>query len=55
MVNISLECGFAGGESPKSRIHDMGIFASIDPVAIDRACLDMIAEHQDIGIEDILE
>jgi len=55
MSNISLECDCAGGEAPKPRIHDMGIFASLDPVAIDRACLDMIAEHQDIGTNDFLE
>jgi uncharacterized Fe-S center protein len=55
LANISLECDCAGGDAPKPRIHDMGIFASIDPVAIDRACLDMIAEHQDIGTEDFFE
>ena len=55
LANISLECDCAGGQAPIPRIHDMGIFASIDPVAIDRACLDMIAEHQDIGTEDFFE
>ena len=55
LANISLECDCAGGEAPIPRIHDMGIFASIDPVAIDRACLDMIAEHQDIGTNDFFE
>ena len=55
LANISFECDCAGGEAPKPRIHDMVIFISIDPVAIDTAFLDMIAEHQDIGTEDFFE
>ena len=55
LANISLYCDCAGGEAPEPRIHDMGVFASTDPVAIDRACLDMIIKHVDKGTKDLLE
>jgi uncharacterized Fe-S center protein len=55
MSNISLYCDCAGNLAPEPRIHDMGILASTDPVAIDRACLDLIKLHVDNGTEDLLE
>ncbi len=55
MSNISLWCDCAGGLAPVPKIHDMGILASTDPVAIDRACLDLIIKHVDEGTEEFME
>ena len=55
MSNISLWCDCAGADAPEPKIHDMGILASTDPVAIDRACLDMIRNHTDVGTDELLE
>lgn len=54
MANISLRCDCAGGLAPEPKIHDIGILASTDPVAIDRACLDLIKKHWDNGTEEWL-
>ena len=42
MSNISLWCDCAGGQAPEPKISDIGILASTDPVALDRACVDLI-------------
>ena len=42
LVNISKSCDCAGAKAPEPKIHDMGILASTDPVAIIRVCIDMI-------------
>ena len=55
MSNISLWCDCAGALSPVPKIHDMGILASTDPVALDQACLDLIKEHWDVGTGELLE
>ena len=54
LANISLACDCAGSSAPAPRIHDIGILASTDPVAIDRACLDLIKSNVDTGTEDLL-
>ena len=54
LANISLSCDCAGSSAPAPRIHDIGILASTDPVAIDRACLDLIKSNVDTGTEDLL-
>ena len=54
LANISLWCDCAGGRAPAPKIHDIGILASTDPVALDRACLDMIENHTDVGTEELL-
>ena len=55
LANISLWCDCAGDLAPEPKIHDMGILASTDPVALDRACLDMIVNHVDVGTEELLD
>jgi uncharacterized Fe-S center protein len=55
MSNISLYCDCAGGNAPAPKIHDIGILASTDPVAIDRACLDLIKNHKDVGTDEFLD
>ena len=54
MSNISLICDCGGYLSPEPKIHDMGILASLDPVALDKACIDMIKQHVDVGTEEWL-
>ena len=36
------------------KIRDIGILASVDPVAIDRASLDLIKKNVDVGTNDLL-
>ena len=54
MANISLYCDCAGGSAPAPKIHDIGILASLDPVAIDKAGLDLIKQNVDTGTEAFL-
>ena len=55
MSNISLICDCGGSLSPEPKIHDLGILASLDPVALDRACIDMIKKHIDVGTDEWLD
>ena len=55
MVNISISCDCAGGSAPEPKIHDIGILASTDPVAIDRACIDLIVKNTDTGTMELLQ
>ena len=41
MVNISPDCDCDGSEKPPA-MKDIGILSSLDPVALDRDCLDLI-------------
>ena len=54
LANISQSCDCAGASAPVPRIHDIGILASTDPVAIDRASLDLIKSNIDTGTNDLL-
>ena len=54
MANISKSCDCAGARAPEPKIHDIGILASTDPVALDRACLDLIKKYVDNGTEELL-
>lgn len=48
MANMSVDCDCcAVAEDPK--IKDIGILASLDPVALDQACIDLIYKSEDIG------
>ena len=54
MVNMSVDCDCcAVAEDPC--LKDIGILASLDPVAIDRACIDLVKNSQDKGREHFLE
>jgi len=55
LANISSSCDCAGTSAPEPKIHDIGILASVDPVAIDRASLDLIKSNVDVGTEELLE
>ena len=54
LANISQSCDCAGSSAPAPKIHDIGILASTDPVAIDRAGLDLIKSNIDTGTNDLL-
>lgn len=54
MKNMSVDCDCcAVAEDPK--IGDIGILASLDPVAIDQACLDLVYASDDPGKSDLIE
>ncbi len=46
MNNISIDCD-CNGHPAKPDMHDIGILASLDPVALDRACVDLIYAAED--------
>jgi len=54
LANISTSCDCAGASAPVPQIHDIGILASTDPVAIDRASLDLIKSNVDVGTNSFL-
>lgn len=45
MNNMSVDCD-CDGHPAKPELQDMGIMASLDPVAVDQACLDKVFGHQ---------
>ena len=45
MNNLSIDCDCDGHPST-SQMKDIGILASTDPVALDKACLDLVFNHQ---------
>ena len=54
MCNMSVDCDCcAKAEDPCMK--DIGILASIDPVAIDQACIDLVKNSNDSGKEHLLE
>ncbi len=44
MNNISVDCD-CDGNAAKPEMKDIGILASLDPVAVDKACLDLVFNH----------
>ncbi len=54
MCNMSVDCDCcAVAEDPK--IGDIGILASLDPIALDQACLDLVYASDDPGKADLIE
>ena len=54
MANMSVDCDCcAKAEDPC--IADIGVLASLDPVAIDKACLDLVYASKDPGRDHLLE
>ena len=54
MCNMSVDCDCcATAENPCMK--DIGILASIDPIAIDQACIDLVKSSNDPGKEHLLE
>jgi len=52
LANISKSCDCAGIRAAKPKIGNIGILASIDPVAIDKACCDLIAKENNAGSQE---
>ena len=54
MCNMSVDCDCCNvAEDPCMK--DIGILASLDPVAIDQACIDLVKESDDPGRDHLLE
>ena len=54
MKNMSVDCDCcAVAEDPC--LKDIGILISLDPVAIDQACIDLVKQSKDVGREHFLE
>jgi hypothetical protein len=54
MCNMSVDCDCcAVAEDPK--IGDIGVLASLDPIALDQACLDLVYGSDDPGKGDLIE
>ncbi len=54
MRNMSVDCDCcAVAEDPK--MADIGILSSLDPVALDQACLDLVYRSDDPGKKDLIQ
>ena len=51
MNNMSVDCD-CDGNPHAPEVKDMGILASTDPVALDRACLDLVFNHESVAGDD---
>lgn len=54
MKNISRDCDCNGNASAPC-MKDIGILASLDPVAVDQACLDLVYQSTDPGKDKLIE
>ncbi len=52
--NLSVDCD-CDGNPAAPKMGDLGILASLDPVALDRACVDMVVNSDDPGKADLIE
>ena len=55
MKNISVDCDCCGATAKLPCMGDVGILASLDPVAIDQACVDLVYASTDPGKADLIE
>ena len=51
MNNLSVDCD-CDGSPATPQLKDIGILASTDPVALDKACLDLVFGHQSVAGDD---
>ena len=54
MKNISIDCD-CDGKAAEPCMEDIGILASLDPVALDKACLDKVYNSTDPGKKKLIE
>lgn len=52
--NLSVDCDCVA-EPEAIKMEDIGILASLDPVALDRACVDMVYNSPDPGKSHLIE
>lgn len=55
MKNISVDCDCVGHGAKLPCMGDVGMLASLDPVAIDQACVDLVYASDDPGKADLIE
>ena len=55
MKNLSVDCDCVGHGAKLPCMGDVGILASLDPVAIDQACVDLVYASDDPGKKDLIE
>lgn len=55
MKNLSVDCDCCGATAKLPCMKDVGILASLDPVAIDQACVDLVYASADPGKGDLIE
>ena len=53
MKNISVDCDCDGHASAPC-MKDIGILASLDPIAVDQACLDLVYNSKDPGKDKLI-
>ena len=54
MCNMSVDCDCcAVAQDPK--MSDIGILASLDPIALDQACVDLVYQSNDAGKSHLIE
>ena len=54
MKNISIDCD-CDGNAKLPVMKDIGILSSTDPVALDKACLDLVYKSDDPGKEELIK
>ena len=54
MKNLSVDCDCVM-HPEKPCMHDIGILSSLDPVAIDQACMDLVIGSDDLGRDRFME
>lgn len=54
MNNLSVDCD-CDSNPADPQMHDVGILASLDPVALDRACVDLVYASEDHGKKHLIE
>lgn len=52
--NLSVDCDCCADPDP-IKMEDIGIFASLDPVAVDKACIDAVYASEDMGKVHLIE
>lgn len=52
--NLSVDCD-CDAHPADPQMHDIGILASLDPVALDRACTDLVRSSEDHGKIHLIE
>ncbi|MBQ9625359.1 MAG: DUF362 domain-containing protein, partial [Clostridia bacterium] len=53
MKNISIDCDCDGNAAPPC-MADIGVLASLDPIAVDKACLDLVYNSNDPGKDKLI-
>ena len=54
MVNMSVDCDCCANAKDPC-MSDIGILASLDPVALDQACIDLVYNSKDKGRDTLVE